>query len=68
MHPKLEPEILLLSSLDHVDWMARFKLAWKPDGNWRLDTGVALFGGARNGLFGNYNSNDQVYTELRYSF
>jgi len=68
LHPKLEPEMLLLSSLDRVDWMARFKLAWKPDGNWRLDTGVALFGGARNGLFGNHNSNDQVYTELRYSF
>ncbi len=68
LHPKLEPEILLISSLNRVDWMAQFKLTWKPGGNWGLTTGLAFFGGNGNGLFGNYNNNDQVYTTLRYSF
>jgi hypothetical protein len=69
LHPKLEPEILLLSSLNRVDWMAQFKLAWKPGGNWLVETGLAFFGGsAGSGLFGNYDNNDQIYTNVRYSF
>jgi hypothetical protein len=69
LHPKLEPEILLLSSLNRVDWMAQFKLAWKPGGNWRVESGLAFFrGSAGSGLFGNYDNNDQIYTNVRYSF
>ena len=38
------------------------------DGNWRLATGVDIFQGRNNGLFGTYDKNDRVYTEARYSF
>ena len=68
LHPRLEPELLLISSLNRADWLAQFKLTWKMDGNWRLATGVDIFEGPANGLFGTYDNNDRVYTEVRYSF
>jgi hypothetical protein len=69
LHHKLEPQLLVLSSLDRVDWMAQFKLAWKPGGNWLVETGLAYFGGSTGtGLFANYDNNDQIYTNVRYSF
>ena len=68
LHPRIEPELLLISSLNRADWLAQFKLTWKMDGNWRLATGVDIFQGHNNGLFGTYDKNDRVYTEARYSF
>lgn len=68
LHPRLEPELLLISSLNRADWLAQFKLTWKMDGNWRLATGVDIFEGPVNSLFGTYDDNDRVYTEVRYSF
>lgn len=68
LHPRLEPEMLLASSLNRSDWSAQFKLTWKFDGNWRLAAGVDIFDGPEDGLFGVYDDNDRVYTEVRYSF
>ena len=68
LHPRLEPELLLISSLNRVDWLAEFKLTWKMDGNWRLATGVDVFQGHVYNLFGTYDKNDRVYTEVRYTF
>lgn len=68
LHPRLEPELLLISSLNRADWLAQFKLTWKMDGNWRLATGIDIFEGPVNSLFGAYDNNDRVYTEVRYSF
>lgn len=68
LHPRLEPEMLLISSLDRRDWSAQFKLTWKLDGQWRLATGVDIFEGPANGLFGTFDEKDRVYTEVRYSF
>jgi len=68
LHPKLEPEMLLVRSLNRDDWLAQFKLTWKLDGNWRLVTGVDIFEGSANGLFGAFDDKDRVYTEVRYSF
>ena len=69
LHPKLEPEVLLIRSLNRNDWSAQFKLTWKVDGSWRLATGVDIFEGPPGGLFGGvYDNKDRVYTEVRYSF
>lgn len=68
LHPRLEPELLLISSLNRADWLAQFKLTWKMDGNWRLATGVDVFEGPANSLFGTYDHTDRVYTEVRYTF
>lgn len=68
LHPRLESELLLISSLNRADWLAQLKLTWKLDGNWRLATGVDVFEGPANSLFGTYDHTDRVYTEVRYSF
>ncbi|GAO34907.1 hypothetical protein SCT_0287 [Sulfuricella sp. T08] len=68
LHPRLEPKILLLRSLNRDDWSAQFKLTWKLDGNWRLATGIDIFAGPPTGLFGAFDDKDRVYTEVRYSF
>jgi len=66
LHPKLEPKILLIRSLDRNDWLAQLKLTWRLDGNWRAVFGADVFGGT--GLFGQFDSKDRVYSEVRYSF
>lgn len=70
LHPKLEPEVLFIKSLNRNDWSAQLKMTWKIDGNWRLATGADIFYGSPNGagLFGQFKNNDRIYTELRYSF
>lgn len=68
LHPKLESEMLLISSLNRSDWAAQLKLTWKVDGNWRLAAGVDIFEGPADGLFGFYDDRDRVYTEVRYTF
>jgi hypothetical protein len=68
LHPRLESELLLISNLNRADWLAQLKLTWKLDGNWRLATGVDIFEGPANSLFGTYDHTDRVYTEVRYSF
>lgn len=68
LHPRLEPELLLIRSLNRDDWLGQFKLTWTFDGNWRLAAGVDVFDGPPTGLFGTYDDRDRVYTELRYTF
>ena len=68
LHPRLEPELFLIRSLNRADWLAQFKLTWKLDANWRLAAGVDIFDGPAEGLFGTFDDRDRVYTEVRYSF
>ena len=68
LHPQLEPEMLLVRSLNRNDWSAQIKLTWKLDGHWRLATGVDIFEGPETGLFGAFDDKDRVYTEVRYIF
>ncbi len=66
LHPRLEPKVLFISSLDHRDWLAQYKLTWKIDGHWRAVIGADVFSGT--GVFGYYGNKDRIYSELRYSF
>lgn len=66
LHPRLETDLRLFSSLDQRDWLAQFKLNWRMDGHWRLSLGADVFSG--EGLFGRYANRDRVYTEVRYTF
>ena len=68
LHPKLEPKMLLVRSLNRNDWFAQLKLTYELDGNWRLATGADIFSGHHTGLFGQFDNKDRVYTEARYSF
>lgn len=68
MDGKLEPQLLVMTSLSRGDWMTRPKLVWTLSGNWRWVLGADLFNGPHTSLFGQYDSKDRVYTEIRYIF
>jgi hypothetical protein len=65
---KVEPELLVIQSLNRLDWMTRFKVNWHFVKDWRLVAGTAFFGGKKLGLFGRFDQKDRVFAELRYSF
>lgn len=65
---KLEGQITFISSLNRPDWLFRPRLAWNYEKNWRLLVGADIFNGPPTGFFGQYDSRDRVYTEVRYSF
>ena len=65
---KVEAQALLIHSLNRSDWMFRPRLTWNFEKNWRGALGADIFGGQSTGLFGRFEQNDRVYTELRYSF
>lgn len=64
----LEPQILLIHSLNHNDWLLRPKVVWNFRKDWRASAGVDIFGGHQTGLFGQYDKQDRIYAELRRSF
>lgn len=68
LHPKLEPQIIFIQSLNRHDWLLEAKTTWEFSTNWRWVVGLDAFGGTANGLFGRFARKDRVYTLLRYSF
>ena len=68
LHPKVEPRLLFLRSINRNDWLAQFKVTWRLDGNWRLAAGADIFGGDAAGLFGQHDNKDRIYTEIRFNF
>ncbi|MDR2787673.1 MAG: hypothetical protein LBD06_04805 [Candidatus Accumulibacter sp.] len=65
---RLEAQVLWISSLNRGDWLFRPKIAWNFERNWRLIVGADVFNGPPLGLFGGYDGQDRVYSEVRYSF
>ena len=65
---KLEAQALWISSLNRTDWLFRPKITWNFERNWRLAVGADMFKGPPLGLFGRYDGQDRVYSEVRYSF
>jgi hypothetical protein len=59
---------LVARSLNRSDWLFRTKVTWLFEKNWRVAAGVDIFSGPPMGLFGRYDNNDRVYTEVRYTF
>lgn len=65
---RLEGQVLYIASLDREDWLARPKLVWNFERNWRAQAGLDVFKGAPLGLFGRFETRDRGYIELRYTF
>jgi hypothetical protein len=66
---KVEPELLMIQSLNRLDYMTRFKINWYFAKDWRFVAGTAIFGGTNKlGFFGRFDNRDRVFTELRYTF
>lgn len=65
---KWRAEILLMSSINRTDWLARPKVSWGFQPNWKLTFGADVFSGPDTGFFGQYDAQDRIYSELRYDF
>ncbi|HQQ35661.1 MAG TPA: hypothetical protein PK372_07030 [Rugosibacter sp.] len=65
---QVEAEVLWVASFNRTDWMLRPKVNWTFEKNWRLSTGVDVFHGPAEGLFGRYNNRDRVFTEIKHFF
>jgi hypothetical protein len=65
---QFEVQALLISSLNRTDWLFRPRVVWSFEKNWRLTFGADVFKGPAFGVFGRYDGNDRVYSEVRYSF
>jgi hypothetical protein len=65
---RLEAQFLWISSLERNDWLARPKLIWTPQRNWRVQVGADVFNGSQAGIFGQFNARDRGYFDVRYSF
>lgn len=65
---RLEAQATWISSLNRTDWLFRPRVTWNFQRNWRLAVGADIFKGPPLGLFGRYDGNDRVYSEVRYSF
>ena len=68
LNDKLEVQAMFISSLNRTDWLFRPRVTWNFERNWGLAVGADVFKGAALGLFGQYDSRDRVYSEVRYSF
>ena len=64
----IEAQVLWIASLNRTDWLLRPNITWALETNLRLRLGADIFKGQPLGLFGQFNNQDRVYTELRYSF
>jgi hypothetical protein len=65
---RLEAQAMWIASLNRTDWLFRPRVTWNFEKNWRLAVGADVFKGQQLGLFGRYDGNDRVYSEVRYSF
>ena len=64
----VEAQVLWIASLNRTDWLLRPSLTWAVEKNLRLRLGADIFKGPPLGLFGQFNNQDRIYTELRYSY
>ena len=65
---KIEAQALWISSINRTDWLFRPRVTWGFEKNWRLAVGADIFKGPPLGMFGRYDGQDRVYSEVRYSF
>lgn len=63
-----EAQALFISSANRPDWLFRPRLSWNFERNWRVLIGADVFKGPPLGMFGRYDQQDRVYSEIRYSF
>lgn len=63
-----EAQALFISSMNRSDWLFRPKVTWNFERNWRWVFGADVFKGPPLGMFGRYDQQDRLYSEIRYTF
>lgn len=65
---RLEPELMIISSIEELDMLLRAKLNYKFAESWQAKIGLDIFDGPLDGIFGQYRDRDRVYAEVKYDF
>ena len=68
LDPNITPEILWIRSLNRNEWLLEIKASWNVSNHWRAVLGADIFEGPPTGLLGEFDAQDRVYYELRYTF
>lgn len=67
MHERLKPQILILYGDDN-DWRISPKLSYEINDQWLAAAGLHIFEGKEQQLNGQFDKNDEVFLELKYTF
>jgi len=65
---KLEPELLIITGLNEPDTMYRPKVTYHISETLQVRVGADIFQGRPSGVFGRFDNNSRVYTELTLYF
>ena len=67
LHEKLKPQILVLYGDDN-DWRISPKVSYEISDQWLATMGLHIFEGREQHLSGQFDKNDQIFAELKYTF
>ncbi|MFH1201992.1 MAG: DUF1302 family protein [Candidatus Omnitrophota bacterium] len=67
LHERLKPQILILYGDDN-DWRISPKVSYEISDQWLATAGVHVFEGREQHLSGQFDKNDQLFFELKYTF
>jgi len=67
MHERLKPQILLIYGDDN-DWRISPKVSYEINDQWLATAGLHFFEGKEQNLNGQFDKNDEVFVELKYTF
>jgi hypothetical protein len=67
LHERLKPQVLVIYGDDN-DWRVSPKISYEINDQWLATTGVHIFEGKEQQLNGQFDKNDEVFVELKYTF
>ncbi len=67
LHERLKPQALILYGDDN-DWRISPKVSYEISDQWLATAGLNIFEGKEQHLNGQFDKNDQVFVELKYTF
>ena len=72
MYERLKPQILVIHTVggdsDDRDWRISPKVSYEINDRWMVTLGAHIFEGAEQLLNGQFDKNDQIFFETKYSF
>jgi len=67
LHERLKPQVLVIYGDDN-DWRISPKVSYEISDQWLVTAGVHIFEGKEQNLNGQFDKNDELFMELKYSF
>ncbi len=72
MHERLKPQIMVLHTVgkdnDDRDWRISPKVSFEINDRWMMTAGLHIFEGDEQLMSGQFDKNDQVFLETKYTF